>query len=136
MWLLSGIRGSYEAWAFGEKPDELAELVRLGRKTATSSAFPAYEAGGEPLPRVGEYSVIIDSLGQAVCVIRTTKVCIVPFDEVTERHAALEGEGDLSLGFWRTIHRAFFSAEMEAIHQAFSEKMNVVCEEFTKVFPD
>ena len=33
------------------------------------------------------------------------------FDEVTDKMAALEGEGDLSYGFWRDAHIEFFKRE-------------------------
>ena len=68
----------YEAWAFGGDPDGLAELARTGVKSATSSAEPLYELEGEPLPAPGEFSVILDGRGEAVCVIRTTRVYTVP----------------------------------------------------------
>ena len=60
---------------------------------------------------------------------------MVPFDEVSSYHAYREGEGDLSLEYWREVHRAFFLTEMNAIDKNFDEKMKVVCEEFEKVFP-
>lgn len=50
----TGIKNTgYEAWAFGEAPDELAALVVSGRKTATASAYPLYEREQEPLPGRG-----------------------------------------------------------------------------------
>ena len=88
---------TYEAWAFGAQADELAELVRRGEKTATASAYPLYELGGDTLPKEGEYSVILNSREEAVCIIRTTKVYVTPFCEITESHAFKEGEGDKSL---------------------------------------
>ena len=39
MWKESGLAGEYEAWAFGEAPDQLALLVKDGIKTATCSAY-------------------------------------------------------------------------------------------------
>ena len=135
MWRLSGLQGDWEAWAFGDAPDKLASLVLAGQKTGTSSAQPVYEAQGEPIPRAGEYSVILDSRGDAVCVIRTTRVYLMPFREVTAHHAAREGEGDLSLEYWRQVHEAFFTREMASIGRAFDEDMNVVCEEFERVYP-
>lgn len=71
----------YEAWAYGADPDGLAELTRAGIKTATASAGVWYGRGEEPLPRAGEYSVILDSREEAVCVIRTTNVYTVPFGQ-------------------------------------------------------
>lgn len=125
---------NYEAWAFGDAADELAELVNNGRKTATASAFPLYELEQEPLPRAGEYSVILDSGDQAACVIRTDRVYVMPFREISEEHARREGEGDLSLVYWREVHQRFFRKEMEEAGLDFDEDMLVVCEEFSCVY--
>ena len=135
MWELFGVEGEYETWCFGADADRLAGLVLAGKKTATSSAYPIYVVENAPLPKVGEYSIILDSHENAVCIVRTTKVYVVPFDEVSSYHAYREGEGDLSLEYWREVHRAFFLTEMNAIDKNFDEKMKVVCEEFEKVFP-
>ena len=124
----------YEAWAFGDAADELAALTVEGKKTATSSAFPLYESEGEPLPRAGEHSVILNSRGQAVCVIRTEKVYLAPFREISEEHARREGEGDLSLAYWREVHERFFRREMEEAGLRFDQDMPVVCEEFSCVY--
>lgn len=139
MWLefsqKTGIAADYEAWPFGDDPDTLADLVLRGIKTGTASAFPVYEAEGEPLPGEGEYSVILDSQDRAVCIIRTDKVYVAPFREIGEEHARKEGEGDRSLAYWRHVHEAFFTMEMESIGLGFDWDMKVVCEEFTKVYP-
>ncbi len=125
----------YEAWAYGDDLDRLAELTRAGGKTATASAGVWYERGEEPLPRTGEYSVILDSREEAVCVIRTTRVFTVPFDQVTAEHAQKEGEGDRSLAHWRRVHEDFFRAELAEAGLEFSPDMPVVCEEFEVVYP-
>ncbi|MGM9550247.1 MAG: ASCH domain-containing protein [Faecousia sp.] len=129
------ITGHYEAWQFGGAPDELAELVLNGIKTATASAYPLYALEGEALPKAGEYSVILNTRDEAVCVIRTTKVSLIPFREVSEEHAFREGEGDRSLSYWRQVHRDFFTREMMDAGLAFDEDMPVVCEEFLLVYP-
>ena len=131
----SGVRADYEAWAFGGAPDELAELVLNGIKTATASAYPLYEQEQEPLPQVGEYSVILNAKDEAVCVTKTTKVYVVPFREVSADHAYREGENDRSLDSWRAVHRDFFTEEMTAAGLTFDEDMPVVCEEFLRVYP-
>ena len=135
MWKASGIEADYEAWAFGDDPDTLAELVRTGVKTATASAYPFYELEGEALPKAGEYSVILNTKDEAVCIIRTTKVCVTPYREVTAEQAWKEGEGDRSLDYWRRVHEAFFRKELEAIGLTFTEDMGVVCEEFEVIYP-
>lgn len=125
----------YEAWAYGADPDTLAELTRTGVKTATASAGPLYELEGEPLPAPGEYSVVLNSLEEAVCVIRTTRVYTVPFDQVGVEQAWREGEGDRSLAYWRKVHEEFFRAELVQAGLEFSPGMPVVCEEFEVVWP-
>lgn len=121
----------YEAWAFGDAPDKLADLVLRSIKTATASAYDLYAADGEPLPKVGEYSVILNSREDAVCVIRTTRLEVLPFCKVDERHAYLEGEGDRSLAYWRKVHEDFFRRECEGYDRIeFDENFKVLCEEF------
>lgn len=124
----------YSAWDFGGEPDALAQLVLDGIKTATASAFPLYAIEDEELPKVGEYSVILDSRDRAVCVIRTTRVYTVPFSLVTKEHAYKEGEGDRSLNYWRQVHRVFFTECMQEVGAEFTEDMPVVCEEFELVY--
>ncbi len=124
----------YEAWAFGAAPDELAELTVKGIKTATASAYALYELENEPVPEPGSFSIILDSEGEAVCIIQTTHVDVIPFDEVTEAFAWKEGEGDRSLRYWREVHTEFFKAEFARHGMTFDEKMKVVCETFEKVY--
>lgn len=126
----------YEAWAFGGDPDGLAALVLAGVKTAAASAYPLYGLEGEPLPEAGEYSVILDSRDEAVCVILTDRVEIVPYREVGADHAFREGEGDRTLTCWRQVHEAFFREEMAASGLTFTGEMPVVCETFHVVWPE
>ena len=134
MWKQSGLAGEYDAWAFGEAADKLAALVREGIKTATCSAYDLYEAEGEDLPLPGKTSVILDSADEAVCIIRTTRVYVVPFDEVTAEHAFREGEGDRSLAYWREVHESFLKEELSSIGRSFDGSTRVVCEEFEVIY--
>ncbi|WP_349947019.1 ASCH domain-containing protein [Lacrimispora sp. BS-2] len=128
------IETEYQSWAFGAAADELAELVLRGIKTGTASAYPLYEKENESLPKKGDYSVILNSKNEAVCIIKTTKVYIVPFREVRGDHAGKEGEGDGSLEYWRKVHVEFFSKCMAEAGKLFDENMPVVCEEFELVY--
>ena len=125
----------YEAWAYGDAPDELARLTLAGVKRGTSSAHALYAAENDPLPQAGDYSVILDSRGEAVCVIRNVTVRILPFREVDARHAFLEGEGDRSLRHWREVHERFFRQELTESGLVFTEDIAVVCEEFEVMYP-
>lgn len=129
------INCDYEAWAFGEDANNLAKLVLQGKKTATSSLYDAYKDEREPLPQVGEYSVLLLDNEEAVCILRNIKVSVMPFSEVGEDHARKEGEGDLSLDYWRKVHKDFFEKQMLELGKVFSPRCNVVCEEFEIVYP-
>lgn len=121
-----------EAWAFGatsEQADELLALVLGGIKTATASALWDYEAAGEPIPQVGELSIVLDGSGRPRAVLETTDVEIVPFDQVDSAHAHAEGEGDRSLEHWRWVHEAFWREHGED-PRGFEPDMPVVCERF------
>ena len=130
LWKKSGLSGTYTAWPFGEVPDKLAAMVVRGVKTATCSAYDLYKINNEPLPQAGEYSVILDSAGEAVCIIRTVRVTVTAFKDVSESHAFKEGEGDLSLAYWREVHENFLRNELDSVQRKFDENTKVVCEEF------
>jgi len=115
--------------------NELAALVLEGVKRATAGALWSYEKAGVGLPAVGGIFVVTDWAGNAVCVVKSTKVSIIPFNEITEEHARREGEGDKSLAYWRQAHLAFFENEFKRLGLTFSESMPIVFEEFERVFP-
>ncbi|KGN33802.1 hypothetical protein N802_08320 [Knoellia sinensis KCTC 19936] len=126
------------AWSFGATPehaDELLDLVLAGTKTATSGALWDYEAEDEPLPEVGTLSIVLDASGTPRALLETTDVQVVPFDEVDEEFARLEGEGDLSLAHWRRVHEEFFT-EVADHDRGFAQDMPVVCEQFRVVYTD
>lgn len=124
----------YASWAFGGAPDEMARLVVLKKKKATSSLYLLYDLENETLPKAGSYSIVLDSKGDAQCIIKTTKVRIIPFDLVTSADACLEGEDDMTLEKWRKKHREFFFKEARAYNIHFDESMEIVFEEFVLEF--
>lgn len=118
------------AWGFGASPeqaDELLGLVLDGEKTATASAAADYAAEGEPLPEPGTLGIVVDGRGTPRALVVTSEVRVVPFMEVDEAHAAAEGEGDQSLGYWRRAHERFFR---EHSSEGFEPDMPVVLETF------
>lgn len=132
----TGVDAPYEAWAFGgddtpELATELGLLVRDGPKRATTGRLDSLGADGEPLPEVGGYSVILDGAGEPICIIRTTRVDTLPFGEVDEEFAWVEGEGDRSLAYWREAHIRFFAGEGTPV----SDDDLVVLERFDLVWP-
>ncbi len=124
----------FDAWSFGDDPDKLAKLVLEGKKTATSSVYELYEYDNETPPKVGEYSVILDSASRAVCIVQNVDVKVVPFSEVDSEHAMCEGEGDGSIQYWRSVHEKCFGQWLEEAGKTFSQDTLVVLERFKLVY--
>jgi uncharacterized protein YhfF len=127
---------SYIAEGFGDNPalaDELAALVLSGIKTATCSALWEWQAEGNPIPEVGLLSITLSGTGDPICILETTEVTLRRYNEVDEDFARAEGEGDLSLAYWRDAHKHFFSRVLAKIGREFSEDMPLVCERFRVV---
>jgi uncharacterized protein YhfF len=125
------------AWYFCDNEadaNELGALVVAGTKTATASLLWVYEAEGEPVPQVGELSLITDWDGAPLCLIETTEIMVRPFDAVEPQFACDEGEGDRTLAYWREVHWRFFSRECATIGRTPDETMPVVCERFRVVY--
>ncbi|WP_312201494.1 ASCH domain-containing protein [Kosakonia cowanii] len=119
-----------QAWQIGDSPalaDELATLVASGIKTASCGSFACWQAE-DPAPKLGSYNIILNGRDEPVCVIRIISLRLTRFCDVTEAFARKEGEGDLSLDYWRKEHQRFFSAA-----GIFSEEMELVAEEFEVV---
>ena len=134
LWKRSGLTGTYEAWPFEEAPDKLAGLVLQGIKTATCSAYDLYRINNVPLPQEGDYSIILNSGEEAVCIIKTLKAYVAEFNKVSEEHAFKEGEGDRSLEYWRKVHADFLMNELASVRKSFDGNTKVVCEEFEVVY--
>ncbi len=119
-----------QAWQIGDSPalaDELATLVASGIKTASCGSFACWQAE-DPAPKLGSYNIILNGQDEPVCVIRIISLRLTRFCDVTEAFARKEGEGDLSLEYWRKEHQRFFSAA-----GIFSEEMELAAEEFEVV---
>lgn len=127
----------FSAWHFCDNKadaDELAMLVKSGQKRATAGALWSYEQENEPVPQVGDHSIILNWAGEPQCIIRATAVEIVPYNEVTADFAATEGEGDGSLTYWRRAHWAFFTRDLATWGLEPTETMPVICEVFEVVY--
>lgn len=104
--------------------DSLAMMVVTGKKVASCGSLQAWHAD-EAKPGPGDFSIVLDGEEKPRCVIRTTGLFLTRFDRVTAEMAMLEGEGDLSLEYWRREHQRFFQAE-----GSFHPEMELVFETF------
>ena len=126
-----------DSWHFCDNEqdaNECAQLVLDGIKQATSPSLWWHQANNEALGQVGDLNIVTNWAGEAQCIIETTKVSIVPFNEITEQYALLEGEGNKSLKYWQQVHWQYYQRELEHTEFTPSEDMPIVCEEFKVVF--
>lgn len=125
----------YSFWYFcdnRECANSLYQLVLDGPKRATARLFSPDDP--EP-PYEGEYSVVTDFDGEPKCIIRVTEVKTLPFDQVDEKFAFDEGEGDRTLEYWRDAHWRFFSRWCASVGKEPALDMPVVCQRFTLLYP-
>jgi len=95
----------------GPLRDRLVAALLDGTKTSTSSLLLEYTER-EPLPRVGDRAVVVDSRSEPVAVETVTGVEVRRLKDVPLDHALAEGEGFSSVAEWRTAHEEFWhSAE-------------------------
>ncbi len=88
------------------------------------------------MPVVGGFGVVVGGDGTARCVVRTTRVEVMPFSRVDAAFAFDEGEGDRSLAWWRAAHREFFQREAAHAGFAFDDELDVVLERFEVIWPE
>lgn len=125
--------GSLRVDGYGDSPElsaALLALIRQGRKRAGTGLLWAMQAEAEDLPQVGQIEIVVDHRNEPAFVTRITRVEVLPYNQVTAEYAAIEGEGDGSLDFWRKAHWAFFSRECKRIGRVPTETMPVVCSVF------
>jgi uncharacterized protein YhfF len=125
--------GPVRADGYGDSPElseSLLALIREGRKRAGTSLLWSIEAENGAIPRVGEIEIVVDHRNEPSLITRITRVEVVAFSQVTPEYAAIEGEGDGSLEYWRKAHWAFFSRECKRIGREPSLSMPVVCAVF------
>jgi uncharacterized protein YhfF len=128
---------SYISEGWGDSPemaDELGALIAAGTKTATCSALWEWQAEAESPPETGTITIVVDGRGEPLCIVETVEVTVRNYNKVDAGFAREEGEGDLSLEYWREAHRRFFSRSLSKIGREFSEHMPLVCERFRLIY--
>ena len=108
-------------WSFGIDNDKLIGLVLEGKKTATSSLY-----NFDKIPVIGEESIIHFDNEKDACIVETVDYKIIKYNEMTEELAKLEGEGDLSLNYWKQVHLNFF----KSVNPNFKEDDEIIFEIF------
>lgn len=113
--------------------DELIRLYLAGQKSAGSGLVKDYLTAGDPLPRVGDYWIALDSRAQPRLLLKTVRVEINVFKKIPKRIAVAEGEGDMSVAHWKRVHRKFFSPSLKRWGIDDLDEAEVITEHFALV---
>ena len=122
---------------FGIVPEDAPEITVLvlnGTKTASGSLLWTYEAEGSRPPEPRDLGVVTNGHDDPVCILETTEVQVIPYDEVGEEWAIDGGEGDQTLASWRRIYWDFIVSECAKIGREPSKKAPLVMERFRVVY--
>ncbi|GEM81561.1 ASCH domain-containing protein [Vibrio superstes] len=114
--------------------DLCTQLILSGEKRASCSMEYWYSHEGEVMPEVGHLQVVTNWQGEPICIIEISSVGICKYCDVTAEFAALEGEGDKSLAWWREAHWKFFSLECQELGIEPTQEMRLVLEHFKVVY--
>ena len=117
-----------------ESANNCSDLIYQGIKTATCSMKYWYDIEAESYPRINNLHIVTDWYGKPTSIIETTRVEECKFKNVSEKFAANEGEGDMSLDYWEKQHWQFFEEECKAVNITASKNMVLVLENFHVVF--
>lgn len=125
-----------DVYPFCDNPADAAlclALVLQGQKRATACALAQLRLAGAPVPRPGDLAIVTDWAGEAAAVLRTLAVDVRRFDEVDAAFAALEGEGDGSLAWWRQAHHDYFTRVLAGTGVPVDGDLEIACEQFEVV---
>ncbi len=115
---------------YGDSPElsrSLLAMIRSGQKRAGTSLLWWHEHEGEPIAQVGNIEIVLTHGHHPSIVTRVTRVEVLPYRDVSAEYAAIEGEGDGSLDYWRQAHWAYFSRVCASIGKLPARDMLVVC---------
>ncbi len=118
-------------------PDDAPEISRLvldGVKTATGGLLWSYEADQKPIPKVGDLWVVTNGHDDPICIVQTTDVRVIPYDEVPEEYAWYGGERDRTSASWRELYWDYIIHECARIEREPLKKAPLVMERFKLVY--
>lgn len=109
-------------------------LVLQGRKKSYSQSLQALQLRNEIIPRIYDFVILTDFHGKAECIVKNSKVRLLPLFQVGATEVSTDGEGDLSVTEWKRIHWNFFARELARYGKIPKESMIVVHQSFDLIF--
>lgn len=113
---------------------QIFELIRAGDKRGTFTLPWIVERTGSPVPRVGQWLVLIDMDGTPVLLTRVTRVDRAVFGAVTAEHTAIDGSPVRDPAVWVPLHTAYWNGHLAPFGLTVSPDMPFWIEEFELVY--
>lgn len=117
-----------------EESHRSLNLVLDKKKTSYSQSLQVIQLKNQVIPRIYDFVVLTDYHGEARCIVKNTKVRLIPLFNITSEQARTDGEGDLSLTDWKKIHWNFFARELAAFGKIPKDSMIVVHQSFELIY--
>ena len=128
----------YDYFSFeGDKKtsDYYLSLILEEKKKVMITPLYAYTEEENDMPILNSYSVIMDWEGYPRCIIKTTKVSIIPFNNITKEIVDLEGE-NTTLEEWKASNEKYYKEDAIEYGYSFSSDMELCVEEFVIIHKD
>lgn len=117
----------------GETPEMVGRILAVilaGEKTGTTTTSWVTDRAPETTPVIGGYSVLLDAAGAPAAVLRTTRVTMLRYRDVTEADIQHEGPTVRTLPAWHAVHQRFFTRMLTPYGLKPTEDMPVTLELF------
>ncbi|MCR5046900.1 MAG: ASCH domain-containing protein [Treponema sp.] len=124
--------GDFGFEARGFAGTERLASVLAGKKTAAFFSYASFAVDNEELPLSDEYYIVLGADREPLCIIKTTSVQVLPYDQVTWEMAQKEGE-DSSLEEWRQKTRENLEEEGDLVGFDFTPDLKLIYMEFKVV---
>lgn len=122
---------------FGTSEEEtviVLEQLLSGEKTAIAHCIPDYLTTRQPMPRIGDYTMVTDFYGNPCCILKAVDVTIAPMPEIPE--ALMQADvPQITRQAWLEQKQAEYRALSARGGFHFHEEIPVLMEQVQVVYP-
>jgi uncharacterized protein YhfF len=116
--------------------DDLLSLIVAGAKRATAGPMHYFGEGREePLPIVGDYTVLLDRHRNPRLIWCTTQLSVAPLSSVTASYAWTDGDGGGEREAWLDVIRQSFTAQACRERFEMHDDIETLFETFEVIWP-
>lgn len=110
------------------------ELIKTGKKTATSELLSYFHLNSEECPVVGKICIISSLKSDSICIVQTTDVSIISFDSITEEFVEAYGETISTTKSWYEAFTPYYEKHSSLLGQKLTSDTLLVIETFKLLF--